>query len=241
MAPVSVVTGANRGIGLALCRKLKSNGYQVIGACRKKSPELESLGVKIVEGVDVGVDGGCAPLSKVESRVDLLVCNAGILREDSLEDIDMAVLREQFEVNSLGPLRTYLALQDKLADNAKVCIVTSRMGSIEDNGSGGDRTRGGAITQTRPDTLASYGYRMSKAAVNMAGKTLSVDLKKKGIAVGILHPGFVATDMTAKYHGMEGVISAEESAADLVKIIEEKLHMDTTGTFWHRNGSVLPW
>ncbi|PNW72261.1 hypothetical protein CHLRE_16g675450v5 [Chlamydomonas reinhardtii] len=224
MAPVSVVTGANRGIGLALCRKLKSNGYQVIGACRKKSPELESLGVKIVEGVDVGVDGGCAPLSKVESRVDLLVCNAGILREDSLEDIDMAVLREQFEVNSLGPLRTYLALQDKLADNAKVCIVTSRMGSIEDNGSGGD-----------------YGYRMSKAAVNMAGKTLSVDLKKKGIAVGILHPGFVATDMTAKYHGMEGVISAEESAADLVKIIEEKLHMDTTGTFWHRNGSVLPW
>eukprot|EP00198_Chlamydomonas_reinhardtii_P006500 XP_001695836.1 predicted protein [Chlamydomonas reinhardtii] len=213
MAPVSVVTGANRGIGLALCRKLKSNGYQVIGACRKKSPELESLGVKIVEGrLGQGVRawdwGWKGPRG---------VCNAGILREDSLEDIDMAVLREQFEVNSLGPLRTYLALQDKLADNAKVCIVTSRMGSIEDNGSGGD-----------------YGYRMSKAAVNMAGKTLSVDLKKKGIAVGILHPGFVATDMTAKYHGgMEGQGG--------VKIIEEKLHMDTTGTFWHRNGSVLPW
>ncbi|KAG2453911.1 hypothetical protein HYH02_002114 [Chlamydomonas schloesseri] len=224
MAPVSVVTGANRGIGLALCRKLKSKGYQVIGACRKKSPELESLGVKIVEGVDVGVDGGCAPLGKVESRVDLLVCNAGILREDCLEDIDMAALREQFEVNSLGPLRTFLALQGKLADNAKVCIVTSRMGSIEDNGSGGD-----------------YGYRMSKAAVNMAGKTLAVDLKKRGLAVGILHPGFVATDMTAKYHGMDGVISAEESAADLVKIIEEKLDMSTSGTFWHRNGSVLPW
>ncbi|KAG2434095.1 hypothetical protein HXX76_007822 [Chlamydomonas incerta] len=136
----------------------------------------------------------------------------------------MGALREQFEVNSLGPLRTFLALQDKLTDHAKVCIITSRMGSIEDNGSGGD-----------------YGYRMSKAAVNMAGKTLALDLKQRGIAVGILHPGFVATDMTAKYHGMDGVIGAEESAADLVKIIEEKLDLGTTGTFWHRNGSVLPW
>ncbi|KXZ41370.1 hypothetical protein GPECTOR_516g492 [Gonium pectorale] len=82
---------------------------------------------------------------------------------------------------------------------------------------------------------------MSKAAVNMLGMTLAVDLKPQGVAVGLLHPGFVATDMTAKYHGMDGVIGPEQSADDLVRIMTTQLSMETTGTFWHRNGSVLPW
>ncbi|GFR48788.1 hypothetical protein Agub_g10736 [Astrephomene gubernaculifera] len=229
MAPVSVVTGANRGIGLHLCRKLKSQGYTVIATCRKRSPELEALGVSIVEGVDVGRDGGCAPLTTFLAgpparQVDLVVCNAGILHEDSLSELNLDHIREQFEVNSLGPLRTYLAVKDRLAPGAKIAIITSRMGSIADNGSGGD-----------------YGYRMSKAAVNMLGMNLAKDLKDQGIAVGILHPGFVATDMTLKYHGMDGVISPEQSAEDLVGIMQQQLNMESSGTFWHRNGTVLPW
>ncbi|GLC40512.1 hypothetical protein PLESTF_000805700 [Pleodorina starrii] len=226
MAPISVVTGANRGIGLSLCAKLKSKGYQVIASCRITSKELDALGVQVVEGVDVGRDGGCAPLaaSLGSRKVDLLVCNAGVLIEDTLADLDIAKLREQFEVNTLGPLRTYLAVKDSIGQGSKIAIITSRMGSIADNGSGGD-----------------YGYRMSKAAVNMLGTNLAVDLKAGGVAVGILHPGFVATDMTKKYHGMDGVIDPEQSAADLVEIMEQQLSMETSGTFWHRNGTVLPW
>lgn len=98
------------------------------------------------------------------------------------------------------------------------------MGSIADNGSGGE-----------------YGYRMSKAAVNMAGKCLSIDLAGKQIAVGILHPGFVKTDMTAKWHSAPGVIDAVTSVSGMMAVIDSKLTMESTGSFWHTNGEELPW
>ena len=106
-----------------------------------------------------------------------------------------------------------------MSQGSKVGIITSRMGSIADNDSGG-----------------SYAYRMSKAAVNAAGKSLSIDLKPKGIAVAILHPGWVRTDMTG--HG--GLIDADESAKGLLDRMAE-LNLDNSGTFWHMNGEVLPW
>ena len=111
--------------------------------------------------------------------VDVLVNCAGILSDESLGDLDFDRIRAQFEVNSLGPLRVTAALRGNLGQGSKVAIITSRMGSIEDNTSGG-----------------RYGYRMSKAAVNMAGRSLANDLKDDGVAVAILHPGFVRTDMT---------------------------------------------
>lgn len=97
--------------------------------------------------------------------------------------------------------------------------MTSRMGSIEDNDSGG-----------------RYGYRVSKAGLNAAGKSLAVDLKDRGIPVAILHPGFVKTDMT----GNNGDITAEQAAHRLVQRMDE-LNLGNTGTFWHSDGSVLPW
>jgi NAD(P)-dependent dehydrogenase (short-subunit alcohol dehydrogenase family) len=100
-----------------------------------------------------------------------------------------------------------------------VAIVTSRMGSIEDNTSGG-----------------RYGYRMSKCAVNMAGRSLAHDLKDAGVAVAILHPGFVRTDMT----GHQGLVDPPESAAGLIARIDE-LTLETSGGFWHANGERLPW
>ena len=124
-----------------------------------------------------------------------------------------------FEVNSLGPLLITQALLGNLGEGSKVGIITSRMGSIADNDSGG-----------------SYGYRMSKAAVNAAGKSLAIDLKPRGIAVGILHPGWVRTDMT----GRNGLIDANESAKGLLARMDE-LNLDNTGTFWHANGELLPW
>lgn len=218
---ISVVTGANRGIGLELCRQLKERNADVVGVCRKKSPELEALGVRIIEGIDVGDDESVTLLPEKigGEKVDLLINNAGILLRESLEDMSFERIRAQFEVNSLGPLRVTMALLDNLAPGAKVAIVTSRMGSIGDNTSGG-----------------RYGYRMSKAAVNAAGKSLAHDLAEREVAVTILHPGFVATDMT----GRAGNVPPAEAAADLLARIDE-LTMQTSGRFLHAKGEELPW
>ena len=216
-----VITGANRGIGLELARQFKQRGDQVVAACRKSSDELAKLDVEVIEGVDVADDASVSQLaSSLENRtIDVLVNCAGILSDESLGDLDFDRMRRQFEVNSLGPLRVTAALRGNLGQGSKVAIVTSRMGSIEDNTSGG-----------------RYGYRMSKAAVNMAGRSLANDLKDGGVAVAILHPGFVRTEMT----GHQGLIDPPESAAGLIARIDE-VTLETTGTFWHTNGEIIPW
>ena len=216
-----VITGANRGIGLELARQFKQRGDEVVAACRKSSDELIKLEVEVVEGVDVADDAAVSRLAaSLEGRtVDVLVNCAGILSDESLGDLDFDRMRRQYEINSLGPLRVTAALRDNLVQGSKVAIVTSRMGSIEDNTSGG-----------------RYGYRMSKAAVNMAGRSLANDLKDGGVAVAILHPGFVRTEMT----GHQGLIDPPESATGLIARIDE-VTLESTGTFWHTNGEVIPW
>ena len=216
-----VITGANRGIGLELARQFKQRGDQVVAACRKSSDELAKLDVEVIEGVDVADDPSVSQLaSSLENRtIDVLVNCAGILSDESLGDLDFDRMRRQFEVNSLGPLRVTAALRGNLGQGSKVAIVTSRMGSIEDNTSGG-----------------RYGYRMSKAAVNMAGRSLANDLKDGGVAVAILHPGFVRTEMT----GHQGLIDPPESATGLIARIDE-VTQETSGTFWHTNGEIIPW
>jgi NAD(P)-dependent dehydrogenase (short-subunit alcohol dehydrogenase family) len=215
------ITGANRGIGLEMARQLRDRGDKVIAACRRSSPELEELGVEVVDGVDVSSGDGVARLVEAlgDRSIHILVNNAGILSDESLEDLDFDRMRRQLEVNSLGPLRVTAALRGTLGRGSKVAIITSRMGSIADNSSGG-----------------RYGYRMSKAAVNMAGVSLARDLAPSGVAVVILHPGFVRTDMT----GHQGLIDAPESAAGLIARIDE-LTLETTGSFRHCNGEELPW
>ncbi len=220
--PFAIVTGANRGIGLALAAELARRGYAVLAACRTSSPELERLGVEVVRGVDVATDQGIAALvAAVGTRaVDLLVNNAGIyVQGDRLGALNLDGIRKQLEVNALAPLRVTDALRDRLGKGSKVALVTSRMGSIDDNTSGG-----------------AYGYRMSKAALNMAGKSLAVDLKERGVAVAILHPGMVKTDMI----GRHGQVEPDDAARDLLARIDE-LTMETTGTFWHAKGQRLPW
>lgn len=215
-----IVTGANRGIGLELCKQLKEKGAEVIGVCRRASEALSGLGVRVEEGVDVTDDVSVAALAqRLEGvAVDTLINNAGVLRVDSLDNLNFDDLRFQFEVNSIGPLRVTKALLPNLAKGSKVAIVSSRMGSIDDNGSG-----------------RMYGYRMSKAAVNMGGTSLAKDLQPQGIPVAILHPGMVATEMT----GGRG-ISPEEAARGLLTRIDG-LTLENSGTFWHANGEVLPW
>ena len=215
------ITGANRGIGLEMARQFSERGDHLVAACRAASEALRGLGVEVVEGVDVTDDHSVGTLASALGgrRLDVLVNNAGILSRESLQDLDFDRMRRQFEVNSLGPLRVTAALRENLGTGSKVAIVTSRMGSIEDNTSGG-----------------RYGYRMSKAAVNMAGRSLAHDLKEAGVALAILHPGFVRTDMT----GQQGLVDPPESAAGLIARIDE-LTLESSGSFWHANGEALPW
>lgn len=217
----TLITGANRGIGLELARQAAQRGDSVIAVCRHSSAELDALGVRVESGIDITSDEAVARLATklAGTRIDLLMCNAGILSHESLDDLDFERIRRQFEVNSLGPLRVTHALLDNLGEGSKVGIVTSRMGSIGDNTSG-----------------SGYGYRMSKAAMNAAGVSLAVDLAPRKIAVVLLHPGFVRTQMT----GRNGLVDPPDAAAGLLARLDE-LSVDTTGRFKHANGEDLPW
>ncbi len=218
-----LVTGANRGIGLEICRQLVARGDGVIAVCRSSSDELGSLGAEVVDGIDVSEPADAAALAgRLSGReIDVLINNAGILRRDGLGKIaaSMDDLLAQFRTNSIGPILVTQALLSNLHRGSKVGIVTSRMGSVTDNTSGG-----------------AYGYRMSKAAVNIAGVSLAHDLKDEGIAVALLHPGYVRTDMT----GHEGFVDTDESARGLIERMDE-LTLETSGGFWHANGERLPW
>lgn len=217
-----LVTGANRGIGYEYCRQLLTQGNRVIAVCRTASEELKQLDVQIQVGIDITSDASVTDLKTRlgDTAIDVLINNAGVLKRVTLEDLDFDSIREQFEINALGPLRVTHALLPNLKSGSKIVMMTSRMGSIGDNTSG-----------------SSYGYRMSKVALSMAGKSLAQDLKSRGIAVAILHPGLVQTRMTG--FTTTG-ITPEESVKNLLRRIEA-LTLENTGTFWHANGEVLPW
>ena len=218
----ALIVGANRGIGLELCRQMAGRGDRVIATCRRSSADLEALrGIEVHTGVDVTAPASVDALTDElgDHTLDLLVIVAGVLKRVDLEGFDADVVREQFEVNALGALATTVSLLRCLKDGSKIGLLTSRMGSLADNTSGG-----------------SYGYRMSKAALNMAGRSLALDLRPRGIAVAILHPGWVQTDMTSG----QGLIDAATSAAGLIERLDE-LTLATSGTFVHESGELLPW
>lgn len=215
-----LITGANRGIGLELCKQLVARGEEIIAVCRTSNSQLSSMKLRVIEGIDVAMAESVLDLQKQPGLDGLnwIINNAGILSVESLGSLDFENIEKQLSVNALGPLRVTSALLPKLGPGSKIGIITSRMGSIEDNTSGG-----------------YYGYRMSKAAVNMAGMCLARDLRERSIAVALLHPGMVATEMT----GGRG-ISPEQSARGLIQRMDA-LDMNHTGSFWHAEGEPLPW
>ncbi|KZZ45077.1 short-chain dehydrogenase [Thalassolituus sp. HI0120] len=219
-----VITGANRGIGLELAKLYAARGDLVTAICREAGDEIEDIADQTISGIDVtneqigpGLQTILAEL--VEGKIDLLINNAGLFKNETLDAMDADSIREQFEVNTIAPLMIAHGLVPLMGEGSKIANITSRMGSIEDNTSG-----------------AYYGYRASKAALNAVGKSLAMDLKPHGIAVAQLHPGFVQTRMV----GFNGDISPAEAAAGLAQRIDE-LNLENTGGFWHSNGQQLPW
>lgn len=215
-----LITGSNRGIGLFLCKQYKERGDKVIAVCRKSSPELEKLGVRIEQGVDLADKASIARLANVlaDTPIDVLINNAGVLLRDGFP-VDSENAHKSFDVNTLGPLRLTAALRKNLRKGSKLGMVSSRVGSVGDNSSGG-----------------AYSYRMSKAALNIASKSLAVELAPEGISVRILHPGYVKTDMTKQ----SGNAEPNEAARGLIARMDE-LDLDSTGKFFHANGEELPW
>ena len=216
-----LITGAGRGIGLALAQHLAARGDRVIALCRAPSPALEQIeGIRIIGDIEVtdsaAIERLAAQLDK--QALDIVIHNAGVLSDESLADLNIERIQHQFAVNAVAPLQLTQALMPNLRNGSKVVLISSLMGSIEDNGSGG-----------------MYGYRMSKAALNMAGKSLSIDLKAAGIAVGLFHPGLVATEMT-QGQGM----STEQAAGNLIDRIDQ-LSLASSGQFLRASGEPLPW
>ncbi|HEY3698784.1 MAG TPA: SDR family oxidoreductase [Spongiibacteraceae bacterium] len=216
-----LITGAGRGIGLALTQQFAVRGDRVIALCREPSAALAQIeGIRIIGDIEVTADDAVQRLSSLLDKqpLDIIIHNAGVLSAETLQLLDLDRIRHQFEINSVAPLRITQTLLPNLRNGSKIVLITSRMGSIEDNSSGG-----------------MYGYRMSKAALNIAGKSLSIDLKPLGIAVGIFHPGMVATAMT----GAQG-IAPTEAASQLIARIDQ-LSLDNSGQFFHADGEPLPW
>ena len=222
-----LVIGADKGIAHAACLQLKARGDEVIAACLGEGNDLEQRGIAVEPSVDVTSDKAVARLAanlvSRSLRLDWLLHVAGVLGLDELGSIDLADVRRQFEINTLGPLRVAQALLPLLGTGSKIGIVTSRVGSLADNGSGG-----------------MYAYRVSKAGANMVALNLHHDLKKRGIAVVALHPGMVATDLTKGYGGNHTYITPEEAASGLIRRMDE-LVLETSGEFRHANGERLPW
>ncbi len=216
-----VIIGTNKGIGLEFARQYSTAGHRVFAICRQASDALKGLSCTVIEGIDVTDDKSVQGLAKALpiDHVDILIHNAGVLVSDTFPHLNMESMKKHFDINALGALRTVMALVPKLGSGSKVGIVSSRVGSIDDNTSANN-----------------YAYRVSKTAVNMIGKCLSIDLANDGIAVALLHPGYVRTQMT----NGNGLIDASESAQGLIKRMDE-LSIDTSGIFVHTSGELLPW
>lgn len=216
-----LITGANRGIGLEFCRQYAQAGWRVLACCRHPSKALELPGVEIHQ-LDVGDAEQIRKLTAHLSgeSIDLLINNAGIYPDSGgFGKLDYSKWMKAFEINAMAPLRMAEAFCRQMKRNGTIATLTSKMGSLADNTSGGE-----------------YPYRSSKAAANMVVKSMAIDLKSSGIISVALHPGWVKTDMG----GPNALILVEESVSGMRRVIE-KLEPSDSGKFLSYDGMEIPW
>ena len=217
-----VIAGANRGIGLELAKQYAADGHEVIRGMRGVDQANPPFGTTIA--LDVSSDEGVALFAAGlgDKPVDLLIANAGVIgpERQSATDMDFEGFLSTLNVNVLGPLRVVQAVLPNLrkAEDAKVAVISSMMGSMASAQSG------------------HVAYRASKAAVNKVVQCLATDFTSEGIAVASLHPGWVRTDMG----GAGAAIDVQTSAAG-IRAVLDKLDSATTGRFWAYDGKQLDW
>ena len=220
-----VIVGADRGIAAALVREYRSRGEEVTAVCREAGSHWPEENVRAIPHVDVTSDEAVRALAQQlqADPIHVLVHVAGVGALDRWGRFDFDAMRAHYDLNALGPLRVVNALSENFVAGAKIGIVTSRMGSIGDNLSGG-----------------MYSYRMSKAAANMLGVTLYHEFRSRDVGVMQLHPGTVATDMTKGAKNWDSFTKPEESAAGLARQLD-RLGPETPPEFRHQDGTLLPW
>lgn len=223
-----LITGASRGIGLEFSRQYAADGWHVIAACRNPA-EAEDLdrvnGDVVKQALDVGDQASVAALSEAihGEPVDVLINNAGVYLDRNVElgEFDYEHWRGSFEINVIGPMRLAEALAGNVSRSMRrlMVFITSQMGSI------GDNTTGGA-----------YAYRASKAALNAAVKSLSIELRPREVACLLLHPGWVRTDMGGKNASLD----VRDSVNGMRRVIEN-FDFERSGSFLRYNGESVPW
>jgi len=223
-----LITGANRGIGLEFARQYAADGWHVIAACRDpaEAEDLELVNGDVVkQPLDVTSAESVANLAEAVGGepVDVLINNAGVYLDRGIAfgEFDYERWRESFEVNVLGPMRLAEGLVAAIGASKRrtMTFITSQMGSIAENTSGG-----------------AYAYRSSKAALNAAVRSLAIDLRPRGIACLLLHPGWVRTDMGGK----NATLDVRDSVHGMRRVIE-KFELERSGSFLRYNGEAIPW
>jgi NAD(P)-dependent dehydrogenase (short-subunit alcohol dehydrogenase family) len=230
--PSALITGANRGLGLAFARQYLADGWQVYAACREPASASElhrltedSKGKLRILAMDVTDPASIhAAATELDGRaIDLLLNNAGVIgpRGQTIGNIDYDAWADVLAVNTMGPMRVSEAFIEHVArgDRKLIVTLTSGMGSIADNTSGG-----------------SIVYRSSKAAVNMVMRSLAIDLAPRGITCVVVNPGWVRTDMG----GPNATLEPSESVSALRRLIAT-LGPEQSGKFFNHTGREYPW
>ena len=221
-----LITGANRGLGFEFARQYSAAGWKVIGTARKPATatDLKDLGVRVLQ-LDVADAQSVAAMAAAlaDEPIDLLINNAGMANRDGMdfETMDFDAVERVLAVNTIGPMRVTRALLPNLraGKGKQIVHITSGLGSIEENTGGG-----------------YYGYRESKAALNMFNRSLAWNYKDEGFTSVVMSPGWVRTDMG----GPEANLSPEESITGMKKVIDG-LTIEDTGTFQSWDGKNRAW
>ena len=229
MAKNVLITGANRGLGLEFCRQYLDEGCKVFACCRSPETATDLLKLKQTarDRLDIIPLDVTNPIQLTNLKhtlegesVDLLINNAGVYGERlPFGQVEEQQWMEVLRTNTVAPLMVVQTLVGLIPKGGKILLMTSKMGSVADNTSGG-----------------SYIYRSSKAALNAVGKSLALDLADKGIRVAICHPGWVVTDMG----GPNALIDTQTSIKGLRGVMEG-LSADNSGQFFNYNGAPIPW
>ena len=219
-----VVTGANRGIGLELCKQFLAKGNRVFATYRSNKGELKTIENTNLSTFKLDVrdaDELESFASSIEGSVDILINNAGIAdgRWQSISEINMQHAIEVIEVNSIAPVLVTQKFENKLKPGSKIVMMSSLMGSISDCMSG-----------------RSYAYRASKTALNMFSIAMKNELESKGVPILIMHPGWVETDMG----GPNAPLSVVESVTGIIDRIEEQT-LELTGRYVQFDGTPIEW
>lgn len=235
--PTVLITGSNRGIGLEFARQYAESGWDVIATARnpEAAEDLHALAADrpnvTIEPLDVTDHAGIDALAQRyrDRPIDVLINNAGVLgasESQRLGTLDFEEFEQVMAVNVFGPLRVSQAFLDHVAasDQKKIVVITSVSGSIEIAGRGG----------------GFYFYKISKAGVNMAMRSLASETRGRGIKVGLIHPGAVNTRML-RQTGFRGRATEPEDAVRSIIEVIANLTDDTSGTFLRYDGQTLPW